>query len=149
MSNKIFIITVFIGNIAFGGVLPKIDLQGTIHTKSTNSFRAKVSKKLFEHGLDKKIAKANVDNVLLHDDALNELMTQNILKNIPLLKDEDILNFITHSALRKKTVDLSSYATLVSLVQKHAAAFIDKELISQIEQTSIENEKLKSMKVFV
>ncbi len=149
MSNKIFIITVFIGNIAFGAVLPKIDLQGTINAKSTNSFREKVTKQLFEYGLDKRIAKANVDNTLFHEDSLNELMTKNILKNIPLLKDEDILNFITQAALRKRRVDLSSYATLVSLVQKHATAFMDKELISQIEQTSIENEKLKSMKVFV
>jgi len=149
MSNKIFIITVFISNIAFGAVLPKIDLQRTVNTKSADKLAAKVSTQLFKRGLDKKIAKEKVNSTLSYDDNLNDLMVQNILNNIPSLKEEDIVNFVTQAALHEKSIDLSSYATLITLVQKHATALLDKELLLHVEKASFENEKLKSMKVFV
>jgi hypothetical protein len=147
MSNRIFIITVFISNIAFGGVLPKINLQGTVNTKSADKLTAKVSTQLFKRGLDKKIAKTKVKHSLVHDDILNDLMAKNVLKNIPSLTEEHIIDFITQAALQEKTVDLSSYATLISLVQKYATAQFDSALCFHVEQASLENERLKSMKV--
>ncbi len=149
MSNKFFIITVFISNIAFGAVLPKIDFQKVINAKSTNKLTSKISKQLFKRGLDKQIAKTKVNNVFIHDDDLNELMAQNILKHIPSLKEEDIINFVTRAALQGKTIDLSSYATLISLVQRHAPTIFDKDLCLHVEQLSLENEKLKAMKMLV
>lgn len=148
MSNKIFIITVFIGNIAFGSMLPETKQLEIVKAKSTNKLSEKINTQLFNHGLDKSIAKTKVDNVLIHDDSLNALMVQNILKNIPSLKEADIVNFIAQAAMNEKAVDLSSYATLISLVQKHTSVQQDKELYLHVEKTSLENEKLKAMKVF-
>jgi len=148
MNNKFFIITVFISNIAFGGVLPKSNLQETVNAKSADKLTKKVSTQLFKRGLDKKIAKTKVNNSLIHDDNLNDLMAKNILKNIPSLNEEDIVDFITQAALHNKTVDLSSYATLISLIQKYATVQFDEDLRLHVEQASHENERFKSMKVF-
>jgi len=147
MSNKIFIITVFIGNIAFGGVLPKIDVQRVQNTQSTNKLTTKISTQLFNRGLDKHIAKAKVKNSLLHNAELNDVMAQNIIKTIKTVKEQNIVEFLAQSALSGKKVDLSSYSTLVALVQKSSQQILDKEALLDIEKVSFENEKLKAIKV--
>ena len=149
MSNKIFIITVFISNIAFAGVLPQANIQETVNTKSNNKLSAQVNSQLFKRGLDKKTAIAKVKNTLAEGENINDLMVQNILQNIPSMKESDIVNFITQAALQEKRVDLSSYETLIALVQRYANVAFDKELRLHVEKASLENEKLKSMKVFI
>jgi len=149
MSNKIFIITVFISNIAFAGVLPQAIIQETVNTKSNNKLSAQVSSQLFKRGLDKKIAIAKVKNTLAEGENINDLMVQNILQNIPSMKESDIVNFIAQAALQEKHVDLSSYETLIALVQRYTNVAFDKELRLHVEKASLENEKLKSMKVFI
>ncbi|ADN08704.1 hypothetical protein [Sulfurimonas autotrophica] len=147
MSNKIFIITVFISNIAFGSVLPKIDLQRVVNTKSTNKLTTKISTQLFNRGLEKHIAKAKVKNSLMHDDELNAIMAHNIVKTLKTVNEKDIVDFLAQSALRGKKVDLSSYSTLIALVQKSSQALLDKETLFHIEKVSLENESLKAMRV--
>lgn len=149
MNNKIFIITVFISNIAFGAVLPKIDFQRTENTKPTNRLSAKVSTQLFNRGLEKRIAKAKVKNSLAHDEYLNDLMAQNIIKTIKSVNENDVVNFLTQAALANKTIDLSSYSTIIALVQKSSHLALSKEILQHIEKLSLENEKLKSMQVIL
>ncbi len=147
MSNKFFIITVFISNIAFGAVVPKIDLQRVVNTKNTNKLTTKISTQLFNRGLEKHIAQAKVKDSLVHDDELNAIMAYNIIKTIKIVNEKDIVEFLAQSALRGKKVDLSSYSTLISLVQKSSQALLDKETLLHIEKVSLENEKLKAMRV--
>ena len=149
MNNKIFIITVFISNIAFGAVLPKIDLQRTENTKPTNRLTTKVSTQLFNRGLEKHIAKAKVKNSLAHDEYLNDLMAQNIIKTIKSVNENNVVNFLTQAALANKTIDLSSYSTIIALVQKSSHVALSKEMFLHIEKVSLENEKLKSMQVIL
>jgi len=147
MNNKIFIITVFISNIAFGAVVPKIDLQRVINTKNTNKLTTKISTQLFNCGLEKHIAKVKVKDSLVHDDELNAIMAYNIIKIIKIVNEKDIVEFLAQSALRGKKVDLSSYSTLVSLVQKSSQRALDKETLLHVEKVSLENERLKAMRV--
>jgi len=146
MSNKFFIITVFISNIAFGAVVPKIDLQRVANTKNTNKLTTKISTQLFNRGLEKHIAKAKVKNSLMHDDELNAIMAHNIIKTIKTVNEKDIVEFLTQSALREKKVDLSSYSTLVSLTQKCSRALLDKKILLDVEKVSLENENLKAIR---
>lgn len=147
MNNKFFIITVFISNIAFGAVAPKANLQRVINTKNTDKLTTKVSTQLFNRGLEKHIAKAKVKNSLVHDDELNAIMAHNIIKNIKTVNEKNIVEFLTQSALRGKKVDLSSYSTLISLVQKSSQSLLDKETLLTIEKVSLENENLKTIRV--
>lgn len=146
MSNKFFIITVFISNIAFGAVVPKIDLHRVVNTKNTNKLTTKISTQLFNRGLEKHIAKAKVKDSLVHDDELNAIMAYNIIKTIKIVNEKDIVEFLTQSALRGKKVDLSSYSTLISLVQKSSQVLLDKETLLHVEKVSLENENLKAMR---
>jgi len=147
MNNKIFIITVFISNIAFGAVVPKIDLQRVINTKNTNKLTTKISTQLFNRGLEKHIAKVKVKGSLVHDDELNAIMAYNIIKTIKIVNEKDIVKFLAQSALKGKKVDLSSYSTLVSLVQKSSQRALDKETLLHVEKVSLENESFKAMRI--
>jgi len=149
MSNKLFIITVFISNITFATVVPILDPQTIINTKSINSLISKVYLQLVNNGLDEQISNTKLNSSLLHSNVQNDIMAQNILKNIPSLKEDSIIDFIAQAVLREQKVDLSSYETIISLVQRHSTALFDKESLQQIEKTSLENEKLKSLKVIV
>ena len=146
MSNKFFIITVFISNIAFGAVVPKIDFQRIVNTQHANKLTTKISTQLFNRGLDKNIATAKVKNSLLHDDELNALMVHNIIKTIKTVNEKAIVDFLAQSALRGEKVDLSSYSTLISLVQKSSQTLLDKETLLHVEKVSLENENLKTMR---
>ena len=147
MSNKFFIITVFISNIAFGAVLPKIELYKVINTQNANKLTTKISTQLFNKGLDKHIAEAKVEASLLHNEELNDLMVHNILKTIKVVNEKNIVAFLTQSALRGKKVDLSAYSTLVALVQKSSQKALDKEILLHVQKVSLENKSLKSMQV--
>ncbi|WP_457750172.1 hypothetical protein [Sulfurimonas sp.] len=147
MNNKIFIITVFISNIAFGAVLPKADLQKVQNTQHTNKLTTKISTQLFHRGLEKNIAKAKVKDSLMCDEELNDLMAYNIVKTVKNINEKDIVDFLTQAALAGKKIDLSSYSTLVALVQKSSLNCLDKKTLLAIEQVSLENEALKIVRI--
>jgi len=147
MNNKFLIITVFISNIAFAAVVPKINLQETVNLKNTNKLTTKISKQLFNRGLERKVIQKKLEASLIHNENITELMAQNILKNIQSLQEKDIVDFMAQAILKGKRVDLSSYATLISLVQKHSIATFDDSILLHVEKVSNENNKLLSMKV--
>ena len=147
MNNKFLIITVFISNIAFAAVVPKINLQETVNLKNTNKLTTKISKQLFNRGLERKVIQKKLEASLIHNENITELMAQNILKNIQSLQEKDIVDFMAQAILKRKRVDLSSYATLISLVQKHSITTFDDSMLLHVEKVSNENNKLLSMKV--
>ncbi|WP_297439886.1 hypothetical protein [Sulfurimonas sp.] len=149
MNNKIFIITVFISNIAFGAILPIATIQKTSTQKNTSKISDKVSKTLYSRGIERKIANKKVEKTLLNNERTTDLMAQNILKSIKSIKETDIIAFISHAALKGKNVDLSSYSTLIALLQKSTGSLIDSDTVQTIEKLSNENEKLKLQEVIL
>ena len=145
MNNKFFIITVFISNITFGAVSPKIELHKVVNMQNTDKLSTKISTQLFNNGLDKHIAKVKVQNSLVHNQGLNDLIAHNILKTLKTLSEKDIIDFLTQSVLRGKKVDLSAYSTLVALVQKSSQRALDKKTLLQVKKVSLENRALKAM----
>jgi cytoplasmic iron level regulating protein YaaA (DUF328/UPF0246 family) len=147
MSNKIFIITVFISNIAFGAILPIATIQKTVTQKQTQRIANKASQNLQSRGIQRKIAEEKINNILDTDNVITDLMAQNILKNVKSVKEENIVEFLSQAALQGKKVDLSSYATLISIVQKSSRRLIDKEMSYTLEKLSDENKLLKLQQV--
>ncbi len=147
MNNKFLIITVFISNIAFAAVVPKINVQETVNLKNTNKLTTKISKHLFNRGLEKNIVREKINISLIHNEDITELMAQNILKNLPSLQEKDIVDFLAQATLKGKRVDLSDYATLIALVQKQSIATFNDTMLLHVEKVSDENRKLLAMKV--
>jgi len=145
MNNNILIITIFISNIAFGSVVipnsPK-----AVNVNKTNSISSKSIAQLYNRGLEEKAAKEKIQNSIAHDEDMNDTMAQNILNSIELLKEEDIVSYISKTALLDKKVDLSSYDTIVALIQNTPKLSINKDMLLKIEKITFLNQKLQQMK---
>lgn len=149
MNNKILVVTVLLSNIVFGAVLAVPSTLQTTKTKKTNRIAYKSAEELEERGIERSIAKTKVSATLENDEYANELMVHNILKAIPTLSEEDIIAFISNASLKNQKIDLSSYETLISLVQHKSRVLLDKDMIATLEEVSSTNEKLKQLKAVV
>ena len=143
MNNKILFITVFISNIAFGAVLSLPNTTKLTNTKNTNRIVQKSAQKLYNRGLERNIATSKIEASLQNTPDTTQMMAQNILASLPILKEDDITSFIAHASLHNKTLDLSSYEDIIALMQHHSPTLLDKEIVQKIEKVSNENERLK------
>lgn len=145
MNKKILISTVFISNIIFASVLPSQINQINLNKNRLKSFSGVVSLHLYNRGLDKDAAIQKVSNSLKGEDFENDLMIQNILSTLDDIKYENIVAYIADSALKSKEVDLSSYDTIIGIVQKISKMSLDKLTLKKIEKVSLENQKIKQL----
>ncbi len=147
MNSKILFITVFISNIAFGAVVTLPYTLKITNTKETTSLVCKSAKKLCDRGLEHHVAMSKVEKSLQENISANEIMVQNILASLKILKESDIVSFIAQESLKNKKVDFSSYETLIALTQNNSRLLLDKELLAKIEKLTMLNEQVKNMSV--
>ena len=145
MNKRILISTVFISNIIFASVLPSHINQISLNKNRLATFSAAVSLHLYKRGLDKKVAIKKVSESLVGEDFENELMINNILAQLDTVEYDNIIAYIADSILHSKEVDLSSYGTLVGMVQKISKQGLDKEVLEKIEKISSQNAKIKQL----
>lgn len=144
MNKKIIIITVLLTNIVFASVLPvNVPLRNS-DTNRVNTLSNMVSTNLHRRGLDKSVAEKKVSKSLQGEAYTNDLMAQNILENMSDIKQEDIIAYLSNCALYGKSVDLSSYESIVSLVQQSNKLALEKADMQIIQKISLENKYIKS-----
>ena len=144
MNKRILISTVFISNIIFASVLPSQINQISLNKNRLGTFSTVVSQHLYKRGLDKEIAQKKVSSFLIGEDFENDLMIQNILSNLGMLEYDSVIEYIANSALYSKEVDLSSYDTIIGMVQK-INSNLDKLTLQKIEKVSLGNKKIKQL----
>jgi len=145
MNKKILISTVFISNIIFASVLPSQINQINLNKNRLASFSNTVSLHLYKRGLDKKVAQKKVSDFLVGEDFENDLMIHNILSSFDNIEYENIVEYIANSALYSKEVDLSSYDTIIGMVQKIKNTNLDELTLQKIEKVSLQNAKIKQL----
>ena len=145
MNKRILISTVFISNIIFASVLPSQINQINLNKNRLGTFSSLVSLHLYKRGLDKDVAHKKVSNFLIGGDFENDLMIQNILSNFNTIEYDNVVEYIANSALYSKEVDLSSYDTIIGMVQKTDGVSLDKLTLQKIEKVSLENKKIKQL----
>ncbi|MCD6190277.1 MAG: hypothetical protein J7K14_01900 [Sulfurimonas sp.] len=144
MNKRILISTVFISNIIFASVLPSQINQISLNENRVGTFSSLISLHLYKRGLDKEIAQKKVSNFLIGEDFENDLMIHNILSNLDMLDYDSVVEYIASSALYSKEVDLSSYDTIIGMVQI-INNNLDKLTLQKIEKVSLENRKIKQL----
>ena len=144
MNKRILISTVFISNIIFASVLPSQISQISLNENRVGTFSSLISLHLYKRGLDKEIAQKKVSNFLIGEDFENDLMIHNILSNLDMLDYDSVVEYIASSALYSKEVDLSSYDTIIGMVQI-INNNLDKLTLQKIEKVSLENRKIKQL----
>jgi len=145
MNKRILISTVFISNIIFASVLPSQINQISFNKNRVGTFSSLISLHLYKRGLDKEVAQKKVSNFLIGEDFENDLMIHNILSNLDVLEYDSVVEYIASSVLYSKEVDLSSYDTIIGMVQKTAGISLDKLTLQKIEKVSLQNKKIKQL----
>jgi len=145
MNKRILISTVFISNIIFASVLPSQINQINFNKNRVGTFSSLISLHLYKRGLDKEIAQKKVSNFLIGEDFENDLMIHNILSNLDMLDYNSVVEHIASSALYSKEVDLSSYDTIIGMVQKIKNTNLDELTLEKIERVSLGNKKIKQL----
>ncbi|QOP42083.1 hypothetical protein [Sulfurimonas marina] len=145
MNKKIIIFTVLLTNITFAYALPVEvrEVSTTSESRKNSETLASMSvEALHARGLEKNAAQQKVVNSLKHDEVLSHKMAQNILKHFDEIEHHNIVSYISDAALFGKSVDLSSYETLISLVQKTTKVVLEQESLEKLEKISFENKGL-------
>lgn len=145
MNKKIIIITVLLTNIVFASVLPVAIPLKNSNTNRVNTLSNMVSSNLHRRGLDKSVAEKKVSQSLEGDAYTNDLMAQNIINNLSDIKQEDLIAYLSNCALYGKSVNLSSYENILSLVQQTNKITLDTADLQIIQKISLENQNIKAL----
>ncbi|MDD2905536.1 MAG: hypothetical protein WBK95_08310 [Sulfurimonas sp.] len=143
MSKKILIITVFLSNIVFAAAVPVRASHNFVKNNTVQSLSSMATLNLHKRGLDKDLAQKKVADSLGENAAINNLMAQNITAGLETITHEDIVSYVSDAALYAKSVDLSSYGTLLSLVQKSTTLALEGATLQKIEKIALENQIIK------
>jgi len=138
MSNKILIITIFVSNIAFSAVVNMKFPNYYIESKKVNQLSNQIVRNLYNRGLDLNIAKQKLSQSFKGNSYKNELIIKNILKEFPNITQKEVVAYISNSVLRGKNIDLSSYDTIIGIIQSSTPIF-ENNMYAKVEKFYKEN----------
>ncbi len=126
IKRQIFVITVFLSNIAFTAILPADTIESfrdiTIaqeHDKTVKeTLHNAATAHLVEKGLDIDVAYKRVANTLVHSELEAHNLTQKIVHDRQIGYD-NLVRYVARAALYKKRVDLSDPAEISAMLQRY------------------------------
>ena len=145
MKKSFLLATVLVSNVVFASIIPSQNILVEVNKLQQNSLSNMAVVSLLNKGLEKDIAQSKVSNTLVNKTLSADLMTHNLVSVIDELSLEDVVTFISEAALFDKNVDLSSYSTLVSIVQKKVGLVLSSENLNALENVSSLNEKISKL----
>ncbi|EQB38758.1 hypothetical protein M947_08650 [Sulfurimonas hongkongensis] len=84
----------------------------------SNSLSNNIANNLYSRGIDRDVSKKIAKRIFGEDEGTTNIMLINLQNNYTSLSQQEIVNFLSTEALLSKSVDLSSYDYLVSMVYK-------------------------------
>ncbi len=125
IKTQLFVITIFLSNIAFTTILPAdaiesfrdITITQEQNEETKNTLHNAAVTHLIDKGLDADVAKERVEAALTHSELEAELLAKQIVKN-EKISYNDIVKYVANAALYQKRVDLSQTQELAALLQR-------------------------------
>lgn len=105
----------------------------------TSSLSNNIANNLYSRGIDRDASKKIAKNLFSEDDKTADIMLKNLQNNYNKISQKDIVNFLSSEALLSKSVDLSSYDYLVSMVHKIKNKPLSKESLSKLNSIAKKN----------
>jgi len=136
--NKNFIgATLFITSLILNPVIVS-PLSANIQVK-INSVSASISSILHKRGLDEDAAQSITNTMIGDNEELFNAMLRNIENGCEVLTQNEILEFLSTSALFKKEVKLDSYAFLVNMVHKIKNTSLNEKTLKELQNIANKN----------
>ena len=112
--------------------------------QQANSISALIANILFNRGIDKDKALEISKNCTHENDELFALTLHNFINNSPFTQEE-VLQRLSTMALQRKSIDFSSYSSLIQLTQELNRNVLNKEFLSKLEDIASKNSFLKKV----
>ena len=119
MSKQNFItVTLLVSALAFNPLTAtELNTKVTSSQRQINSISTSIATVLHHRGLDEDAA-YELSKDLTGNDDMFEVMLSNLLNHYPNIEHDEIVEYLSTSALYRQSVDLASYDHLVNLVSK-------------------------------
>lgn len=105
----------------------------------SNSLSSNIANNLYSRGIDRDASKKIAKRVFDEDDMAADIMLTNLQNNYTTLSHKEIVNFLSTEALLSKSVDLSSYDYLVSMVYKIKNKPLSDESLKELSSIAKKN----------
>lgn len=112
--------------------------------QQANSISSRIANILHNRGIDKDKA-VEISQNFIHEKEELFALTLHTFVNNSTFTQEEVLERLSIMALQKRTVDFSSYASLVRLAQELKINSFNKALLSNLEEISSKNMLLKKV----
>jgi len=137
MKKNLITLTAFVGSLILTPVMATT-LQSTKKIKR-NSISSNISSTLHKRGLDEESAQRITESFIGDDEELFAIMLRNLENGCSILSKNEIINYLSDSALHKKQINFSSYGSLIGMVQKIKKHQIDPHTKRALENIANKN----------
>jgi len=141
-TKQLLTLTLLTTVLTLNAALPKEYI--TTYRQQANSLSLALADLLYKRGIEKDKAMEISNEFTTQNEELFTLMLNNFIHHSEVNK-ERLLEKLSYVALQRKSIDLSSYATLVQLTQKLQSSALGKEQLQTLELIAAKNSTLKKV----
>ena len=130
MNKQNFIrITLFISVLVFNpAIADTLRIATNIQTNLNINITEEIASTLYKRGLEQKVAKERVEELIKGDAELFVMMLNNLLYGCDDIAKEEIVKYLSKAALHKQIVTLNSYDQLIDIYSKIKKSTPDEEV---------------------
>ncbi len=130
MNKQNFIrITLFISVLVFNpAIADTLRIATNIQTDLNINITEEIASTLYKRGLEQKVAKERVEELIKGDAELFVMMLNNLLYGCDDIAKEEIVKYLSKAALHKQIVTLNSYDQLIDIYSKIKKSTPDEEV---------------------
>ena len=130
MNKQNFIrITLFISVLVFNpAIADTLRIATNIQTNLNINITEEIASTLYKRGLEQKVAKERVEELIKGDAELFAMMLNNLLYGCDDIAKEEIVKYLSKAALHKQIVTLNSYDQLIDIYSKIKKSTPDEEV---------------------
>jgi len=145
-KENILSITLFVSVLVFNPAVAETlkPTTNNIKTKQETRVSTSISNILHKRGLDEDAAEELSQNLMPEDEELFTQMLENLLNGCKGMNKDEVLAYLSNEALFRKSVDLESYDTLVSIVSKIKQKSLDAMTLKELQSVAKQNRQLKA-----
>jgi hypothetical protein len=141
-TRQLLALTLLATSLTLNAAIPK---QYVItYKQQENSIASTLANILYKRGIEKEKALEISQKFASENEELFALMLNNLL-NMSSLPKEKVLEQLSTMALQRKSVDFTSYASLIQLTQKLQAYALSEKQLHLLEQIAGKNQTLKQV----
>ena len=128
-KQNIIRITLFISVLVFNpAIADTLRIASNIQTNLNINITEEIASTLYKRGLEQKVAKERVEELIKGDAELFVMMLNNLLYGCDDIAKEEIVKYLSKAALHKQIVTLNSYDQLIDIYSKIKKSTPDEEV---------------------